>query len=197
MKHNKKNLLIIGAGGLGRMTLDLVEKDYNCFFVDDGYDCGEMICDTKVVGRISDLDNLRRYFDNCIVTIGDNKIREQIVQKCLLFGFNIISIISPNAFASKWAKIGEGCVVMPYATIQNGSTIGKGTILCSHVEIHHDSSVGDFCVIYPNTTIRTYVNVGNRVKCGSNVSVGNNCKVDDDSIIKDGLTIEEQYATIK
>ena len=182
----KDKLLIIGAGGLGRMTLDIAETQYDCFFVDDAFDEGSVICNTKVVGHLSDLPKLKSRFNYFVVAIGDNKLREKITINCREYGLENVSIVSSDAFISKWAKIGRGCIIQHFATVQNGASIGNGTIVSSHSEIHHDSTVGNYCSIYPNSVIRTYAKLGDRVKCGSNVSVSNGVCASDDLDIKNG-----------
>lgn len=34
----REKLLLIGSGGLGRVTLEHALNEYNCAFVDDGYE---------------------------------------------------------------------------------------------------------------------------------------------------------------
>lgn len=46
----KEKLLIVGAGGFGRVTLEHAIKDFDCSFVDDGKSIGEEINGVKVVG---------------------------------------------------------------------------------------------------------------------------------------------------
>ena len=48
-------LLLVGAGGLGRVTLEHAMEKYQCNFVDDSYPVGMEICGAPVVGAIADL----------------------------------------------------------------------------------------------------------------------------------------------
>ena len=45
----KEKLLIVGAGGFGRVTLEHAIKDFDCSFVDDGKSIGEEINGIKVI----------------------------------------------------------------------------------------------------------------------------------------------------
>ena len=49
---SKEKLLLVGAGGFGRVVLEHASLQYDCFFVDDGYTAGDIICGAPVVGRI-------------------------------------------------------------------------------------------------------------------------------------------------
>ena len=63
----KDFLLIIGAGGLGRTTLDIVSTKYKCFFVDDGYTPGDSVCGTIVIGTTSEISTLSKKYHNFII----------------------------------------------------------------------------------------------------------------------------------
>ena len=74
----KEKLLIVGAGGFGRVTLEHAIKDFDCSFVDDGKSIGEEINGVKVVGGVSDLPSLFTEYKKLVLSIGNNNIRENI-----------------------------------------------------------------------------------------------------------------------
>ena len=102
-------LIIVGAGGLGRMTMESAMDIYECYFVDDGIEKETIICDIKVIGKISDLKKFVNEYKNVIVAIGDNKFREVLTKKVLSYGYNIPTIINKTAYISPYSKIGYGC----------------------------------------------------------------------------------------
>ena len=51
---SKEKLLLVGAGGFGRMVADLAMLQYVCAFVDDGQLVGTDICGIPVVGGLAD-----------------------------------------------------------------------------------------------------------------------------------------------
>ena len=189
MSDKKKDLLLVGAGGLGRVALEAAMINYNCFFVDDGIEVGSKVCGFPVIGAISELSALRKDFDFLVVTIGNNKIREDIYNSAIELKYSFPNIIFSSAYISPFAKIGEGCIIMQNVCIQNSSEIGNGVILNPGVEIHHESFVDDYSLIYTNSVIRTQVKVGKRVRIGSTVSVGNNTIILDDSDIPNGMAL--------
>ena len=184
-----EKLLLVGAGGFGRVVLEHASTEFECAFVDDGYEIGAEICGAKVIGKISDIDCLFQKYHLLSVTIGNTGLRDKIYTRAREIGYEFPNIIGRNVYISPYAKIGSGCVILNNVTIQNGSTVGDGVILNPGVEIHHDSVVGDYSLIYTNSVIRTYSKVGKRVKIGSNVSISNEAIVEDDSIIEDGTVI--------
>lgn len=58
----KEKLLLVGAGGFGRVVLEHAQKHFDCAFVDDGYETGTKINGAEVVGRISDIAGLSYCF---------------------------------------------------------------------------------------------------------------------------------------
>lgn len=187
MHKTKMKLLILGAGGLGRTVLEHACLDYECFFIDDAFSPGTIICNVPVVGNIDSIKTLYPKYEAAIVAIGDNKLREQITKMLKELGYTIPNIICRSAYISPFATIGEGCIVLNNACIQNGSNIGDGVVINANVEIHHDSCVNDFALIYTNSTVRTNALVGARAKIGSNVTICNNVQINEDVIIEDGM----------
>lgn len=51
----KEKLLLVGAGGFGRVVSETAVLNYDCAFVDDGVEKGTEICGVEVVGNTSDL----------------------------------------------------------------------------------------------------------------------------------------------
>lgn len=185
----KEKLLLVGSGGFGRVASEWAVKEYECSFVDDGYDMGTEICGIKVVGHIDDLQSLYGEYRKLLVTIGNNQLREKIYREAKELGYEFPNLICDSVYISPYAQIGTGCVFLNNVCIQNGSIVGNGVILNPGVEIHHDSIVEDNVLVYTNSVIRTMVRVGKRVKIGSTCTISNDKVIESDRIIADGITI--------
>lgn len=187
----KTKLLLVGAGGFGRVTLEHAVEQYDCAFVDDGPELGTLVNGVAVIGRISDLQRLHDEagYEQLVVTIGNNKLREEIYRKAKAFGYSFPNIICTSAYVSRYAELGSGCVLLNNVVVQNGVHVGDGVLLNPGVEVHHDSFVDDYALIYTNSVVRTFANVGKRVRLGSNVSISNEVCVVDDSDIPNGTTL--------
>lgn len=181
-----EKLLIVGAGGLGRMTLEHAQTKYDCYFVDDAYNQGDIICDTQIVGKILDLKLLSKIYKYLICAIGNNKLREEITNIAINYGYTIPNIIADSVYISNYAKMGFGNILLNNVCIQNGAALGNGIVITANSEIHHDCQIGDYSLIYSCSVIRTYAKIGKRVKVGSTVSISNDVIIDDDSVIENG-----------
>lgn len=184
-----EKLLLVGAGGFGRVVLEHASQEYDCAFVDDA-DVNE-VNGTQVVGKITDIERLYGEYKKLLVTIGNNKLREQIYQDAEKIGYEFPNIIVPSAYISPYATIGHGCVILNNVVIQNNARVGDGVILNPGVEIHHDSVIGDNVLIYTNTVVRSLARVGNRVHLGSTLTISNEVVIPEDTKIEDGVTIRK------
>ena len=182
---SKKKLLLVGAGGFGRMVAERAMIQYDCAFVDDGQDVDTEICGIPVVGGLSDLPELRKNYDLLVVGIGNNQLRAQVYEKAKALGFAFPNIVAPSAYISPYAKLGCGCVVLQNACVQNGASVGDGVLLNAGTEVHCDAAVGDYALIYTNSVIRTGATVGNFTRIGSNCTICNNATVPDGADIPD------------
>lgn len=182
---SKEKLLLVGAGGFGRMVAEQAMLQYDCAFVDDGQAVGAEICGVPVVGGLADLRKLRKEYSLLVVGIGNNQFRAQVYEKANELGFAFHNIVAHSAYISPYAKLGCGCVVLQNACVQNGASIGNGVLLNAGTEIHCDAAVGDYALIYTNSVVRAGATVGNFTRIGSNCAICNNATVPNGADIPD------------
>lgn len=182
---SKEKLLLVGAGGFGRMVAERAILQYDCAFVDDGQPAGAEICGIPVVGGLAKLQELRKDYGLLVVGIGNNQFRAQVYEKAKALGYGFPNIVAPSAYISPYAKLGCGCVVLHNACVQNGASVGNGVLLNAGTEVHCDATVGDYALIYTNSVVRTSATVGNFARIGSNVTVCNHAAVPDGADIPD------------
>ena len=182
-----EKLLLVGAGGFGRVVLEHAIGIYDCAFLDDGD--AVVVDGIPVIGKTSDMASFYPEYKLLLVTIGNNKLREGLYQKATTIGYTFPNIIHSSAYISPHAHIGSGCVILNNAVVQNNARCGDGCILNPGVELHHDSSIGNYCLIYTNSVIRSLTTVGDRVWMGSNVTISTSAIVPNDGKVEDGNVI--------
>ena len=182
---SKVRLLLVGAGGFGRMVAEQAMIEYDCAFVDDGQVVGAEICGIPVVGGIADLPVLRKDYGLLVVGIGNNKFRAQVYEKARTLGYRFPNIVAPSAYISPYSKMGCGCVILQNACVQNGAMIGDGVLLNAGTEVHCDATVREYALVYTNSVVRTGAAVGSYTRIGSNCTICNNATVSDDADIPD------------
>ena len=179
-----EKLLLVGAGGLGRVVLENANALYDCAFLDDGDE--SFVDDVPVIGKTGDMASFYPEYMLLLVTIGNNALRERLYNEAATIGYSFPNFIHPSAYVSPHAHIGNGCVILNNAVVQNNARCGDGCILNPGIELHHDSAIGSYCLIYTNSVVRSLTTVGDRVWIGSNVTVSTSAMVPDDTRISDG-----------
>ena len=191
LEKTKDKLLLVGAGGFGRVVLEHAIKEYVCAFIDDGVPVGTMVNDVPVGGKISDIGSLYGEYKKLIVVIGNNSLREKVYREAAKIGYDFPNIIAPSAYLSPYSTIGKGCVILNNVVVQNGAVLGDGVILNPGVEAHQDSNIGNNVLVYANSVIRSLTHIGDRAWIGCNVSIGTGVTVPEDVRVEDGSVIND------
>lgn len=187
MKLNKNNsLVIIGAGGHGRVIADIAAKiGYydKIIFLDDSTNTK-----VKTVGKIH---HYKRYITDhdFIVAIGNNEIRRNIFDMLINHGAFVTTLIHPNAVISSDVLIGKGTVVMPGAVINVGAKIGECAIINTCSSIDHDCIIGDFTHVSVGAHLAGSVDIGCMSMIGAGATIINNIYICNECIIGAGAVV--------
>lgn len=190
-----KDLIIIGAGGVGREASLIVEqlnylnKTWNLIgFVDDDIErIGEVINGYSVIGGI---DILKSYNDDCyvVIAIANYKVKKYIVNK-LNNRFPFATIIHPNVGIHGLMTVGEGSIIYEGTIITTNVKIGKHVIISPKCGIGHDSIIKDYASLLWNVNISGGDIIGEGVLIGSGATVIQNKTIGKGSIIGAGSVV--------
>ena len=186
----KDKVLIFGAGGHGKVVLDiLIESGASVFgFIDeDKAKIGQEIRGFAVLGDFSYFEKKKSI--SIALGIGNNVIREKIFNKAKNMGIGIVSAIHPKAIVSKDVKIGEGVVIMPGAVINTGAVLNEGAVVNTGATVDHDSYLEKFCQIWPGAHLAGSVRVGEFSYVGTGASVIQNINIGKNVMIGAGAVI--------
>ena len=167
-----KKLIIIGAGGHGKVVFDVAKLNgyKEISFLDD------KVISPAVVGKIKDCEKFSNGND-FFVAVGDNEKRATISKYLKEKNIEQTSLIHPSAVIGSRVKIANGVVIMANAVVNAGATIGEGVIINTSASVDHDSVIGNY----------THVAVGSHL-CGG-VRVGDNCLLGVGSAVVNGVSI--------
>ena len=146
----KMNLLILGAGGQGRvlkdvaMSLGIFEK---IAFLDDD------ITKPDVVGKPSECARFVGKYPVAIPSVGNAQLRKAWIEMLAYAGFIIPTIKSPSATVSPSATIGYGTLIEPKVIVGANARIGNGCIICSGAIIERDAKLGDYTLVGYGQTV--------------------------------------------
>ena len=170
------DLLIVGAGGHGRVVAEAAElmgQWENIMFLDDRTDV-DRVLNHKIIGKLNDYEKFTKKCENVIVCIGDNQKRLDLIEKILNIGYEIPVIIHPKASVSKYSAIGQGSVILAGAVVNTGASIGKGCIININSCVDHDSTLQDGVHIVSSAIVRSMVKIGrlSTIRAGACVKAG-------------------------
>ncbi|BBB90128.1 MAG TPA: acetyltransferase [Methylomusa anaerophila] len=188
------NLLIIGAGGHGKVVAEAAEfqgKWTKIAFLDDRTDITHVF-NFGIFGKLNDYVNFVAEFEFAFVAIGDNEKRLLWIDKLLDTGYKIPAVIHPGAYVSKYGLIGEGTVVLPGAVVNTNSRIGKGCIININACIDHDCEIGNGVHISSGAVVRSMSTVGRLSYIGAGSCVKTGACLAERFILPDGKIAENQ-----
>ena len=173
-------MYLYGASGHAKVIIDIL-KSKN-IIIDGLYD------DNNSIKRMLDYDVYPTDFINgpLIVSIGDNKIRYNIVKS---LSTEFAHAIHKSAIISKYAKIDIGTVVMQGAIIQSCANIGKHCIINTGASIDHDCQIEDFVHISPGSVLCGNVTIGEGSWIGAGSTIIPGVKIGKWSIIGAGSIV--------
>ena len=151
-----KGLLIIGAGGHGKVIADIAStlgKWDQIAFVDDKYPDLKQVLDWPVIGGMEDFRMHRQEYPDVFVAVGDNAVRQKITIWSEEAGFHLPSLIHPRAAVSRLAVIGAGTIINSQSAVNANAKIGKGCIVNTGSTVGHDCVLGDFVHVAPGASL--------------------------------------------
>lgn len=193
-----KNLIIIGAGGLGREALDIAlrvqeeipstEWRIKGFITDISGDFYEK--DTGEYDIIGTIKDHKVSSDNVYVfAIADVDFKKRITKEFLEQGAEFINLIHPQAMVSRFAKYGVGNIIQTHCGISSNVEIGDFNMFNSFTTVGHDAKIGDYCTISSHCDITGYTIIGNDVFMGSHTIICPHAKVGDHARIGAGSVV--------
>ena len=187
-----KNIVIIGAGDLGKEIVWLIE-DINKrqptylilgFLDDDIKRAGTEFYGYKVLGGTEKLRELSSRMPlNAVVAIQDSGVRKKIVEEHPEFTM-WETIIHPTAVIASTTSVGKGSIFFPQVTVSVDSKLGSFGLYYIHSIVCNDCIIGDYVSIMSGASVSERVEIGDgcflaagstvypHKKLGNNVEVG-------------------------
>lgn len=154
-----KQLIIIGAGGMGRTvySIALGSTGYGTEFIVKGF----------IDDDIHQLDNFADYQpilgtidgysigidDVFVCAIGNTFTKEMICEKLKQKGAVFYTLIHKTAIVRHNAQIEPGCLICEYAAVGADCHIGENTLIQPYAAVAHDCLVGKYVRIDTRATL--------------------------------------------
>ena len=159
-------LVIVGAGGFGRETLDVVdainstlpEPRFEVLGIIDSAPSDENLArlerrDVAWLGALDVVDGLDPASVRYVIGIGSPVVRERIDRDLTQRGFEAATIVHPAASVGAVSLIGAGSVVCGGVQISTNVTLGRHVHVNPNATIGHDAVLEDYVSINPAAVI--------------------------------------------
>jgi len=172
-------IIILGAGGLGRETVQLIKDinhqndtwDIKGFIDEDTSIHGKEIDGVRVLGRIDYLASLETKNLYVICAIGNTRARRSIIDRISQYNIKFATLIHPTAAIGQNALLGSGVVV------------GAGCVVSVNVNIKDHVYLNPLCGIGHDAIINQFSMLLWGVKLGGNTVVGEGCKIGSNAVV--------------
>lgn len=180
-----KNLIIIGAGGMGRTfysnaleSLGHNETFIIKGFIDDNLNAlDNFINYPPIIGKISDY--LPQPDDVFVCSIG-GEARKKCIEEIISKGGEFIQLIHKDAKIYTNVKLGKGNFIGAFSIIGNDTIIGDYNMIQSFTVIGHDAIIGNF------NRIDTHVT------CVGGIKINNEATIHTGAVLNHKVTIEDK-----
>lgn len=170
------DIVLIGAGGHGRVVLDILRHSRSnniVGFLDaDPTLTGTSIDGVDVLGPVNLLPKLKREkVRGAIVSIGDNRTRRTYAGEVEAAGLELITAFHPKATMAPGVDLGRNVVVCAGAIICPGARVADHVILNTACVIDHECSIGPAVHVCPGALLAGRVTVGAEAFIGIGATV--------------------------
>lgn len=181
-----KNLIIIGAGGMGRTmysnaleSIGYGEKFVVKGFVDDNLEALDGFPNyPPVIGTIR---NYQPQQDDVFVSSIGGISRKACMEEIIRRGGEFIELIHQTARLLANVKLGKGNFIGAYTVIGNDVVIGDYNMIQSYTIIGHDARIGDYNRIDTRVTCVGGIVIGDEVNIHTSAVISHNVKVENKS----------------
>jgi sugar O-acyltransferase (sialic acid O-acetyltransferase NeuD family) len=193
-------LVLVGAGGHGRETLDAVEAinagsstwtvvGTVADMADDG------LLDRRHLTLLAPSDRLVDVLDehgaHYHLAIGSSGARARLDEAVVAagLGHRAATIIHPGAHTGSDLRLGPGVYLAPGACVTTNVTLGRHTHLNVNAVVSHDCVVGDHVTLSPGVLLNGNVTIGDRAFFGTGAIVLPGRTVGADAVIGAGAVV--------
>ena len=184
-----KNLIIIGAGGMGRSLYNMAIgcHGYGTEFIIKGFLDDDVSQLDKFKGYPPILDTISNYVvqedDVFTCSIGEVKTKFKLCSSIIKRGGEFITLIHEQARVCNNVVLGKGSIVAPFCLVDCDTVVGEMCLLQSDAVIGHDCTIGSYTRIDTHVTLVAGTVIGDRVTIHTSAVINHKVKVDDEAIV--------------
>lgn len=160
-----RRLVVIGASGFGRETLDVVEA-YNSVNAEGSFDIVGVLDDAPsslnlerlAARRINHLGAITDWLCDAephwyLIGIGDSRIRRRLAERFDTAGHQPATVVHPAATLGSQVTLGDGVIVCSGTQISTNVRLGRHVHVNPNATVGHDTVCEDFVSLNPGSVL--------------------------------------------
>ncbi|MCL2508214.1 MAG: acetyltransferase [Oscillospiraceae bacterium] len=189
----RKELVLIGAGGLGREVLwqlDALDRYDILGFVDDAPSLqGASVNGLPVVGDTQWLIDYPK--EICaVICVGNSQVRKNIYNKIKVNPrVSFPTVIADNVRFSPFVTFGQGCVICLSTVLTVNIALGDFVVAGVGCTVGHDAALDDFVTLYPGAVVSGNVHIGACAEIGTGANIIQGKRVGGNAVIGAGAVV--------
>lgn len=196
-----QRLVLVGAGGFGRETAELVRAinaaseagpawTLEGYLDDDESRWGTSISGDRVLGGLDALaDRPDARLVVCTGHPGNFASKQRIVERLGLPRERYATLVHPTAVVPESCPLAEGTVVHAGAVCTTDVTVGAHVGVMPHAVFTHDDRLDDYVTVGAGVRIAGAVHVGQGAYLGAGCLIRENCSVGPGALVGMGAVV--------
>ncbi|RYJ45597.1 hypothetical protein [Flavobacterium beibuense] len=187
-----KDVVIIGAGGVGREIYALIHKYFADVykvvgFIDDIIKPGSFVNGIEILGGI-DWYKYSGITNSVIMALGNPEFRKKAFLK-LGDNYDYPTIIHPDVkiHDEVRVKVGKGCFISDNCVLTTDIIVSDFCFINTSCSLHHDTHLEKNCVIMPGVRITGGAKIGENSYISPNVVIASKVNIKANSIVKESI----------
>lgn len=172
-------MLIAGAGGHSLEVFEILKENSTTplTFFDENQNSESSIEGFPLISSFEIAQNFLKSNPSFCLGVGNPKIREKFENLFVSLGGRLTSVISKSSIIQSDI---EHVDVMSFSFIGPKVKLGKGVLVNTRANVHHECEVGEFSELGPGVILL------------GNVKIGKGCRIGAGAVILPGLTLGDE-----
>ncbi len=172
-----RDLVVIGAGGMAREVLDVVEA------INASKDAWRVVGlvaepapEESLLRRrgyrfLGNLEKLRDLDCDVVIGIGNGSVRSRIDAEVSPWGHRSATLLHPASTVGSDVQVGEGAVLLAGVRITTNIVLGRHVQINQNATVGHDCRLGDYVSLNPLAAVSGNVAIGSETTVGANAVI--------------------------